>query len=227
MIHPFHQRKGVTIIELMVVMAIVASLMALGAYSLGMVGGNQLQSDTLRMASVIKYTYANACLNNTRYRLVMELGTGNYHTEITDEPVITASEQAADEEMLTEEARDLAKANERENDLFDESEENPFGVNRRVTFERVQDIVIKQTKLSPGITFTKVYTPKFPERPLESGRAAISFFPNGYVEPLLVVIKDEEGNAFSLLTEPMTGNVIVRSGELDPPEGFAEAESDD
>jgi prepilin-type N-terminal cleavage/methylation domain-containing protein len=146
MIHPFHQRKGVTIVELMVVMAIVASLMALGAYSLGMVGGNQLQSDTLRMASVIKYTYANACLNNTRYRLVMELGTGNYHTEITDEPVITASEQAADEEMLTEEARDLAKANERENDLFDETEENPFGVNRRVTFERVQDIVIKQTK---------------------------------------------------------------------------------
>jgi hypothetical protein len=211
----------------MVVLTIIATITGIGAYSLGMVGGNQLKSDALRIASVIKYTYANACLNNTRYRLVVELGTGNYYSEVTDEPVISLAEQSADEEMLTEEARELAKSKDREDDLFDEREANPFGVNRRVSFERVQDVIIKDTKLGQGIVFAKAYTPRFPEKALEEGRAAVSFFPNGYMEPLLLIIKDEEGNAYSLLTEAMTGRVQVMSGEIDPPEGFAEVESDD
>lgn len=211
----------------MVVLTIIATITGIGAYSLGMVGGNQLKSDALRIASVIKYTYANACLNNTRYRLVVELGTGNYYSEVTDEPVISLAEQSADEEMLTEEARELAKSKDREDDLFDEREANPFGVNRRISFERVQDVIIKDTKLGQGIVFAKAYTPRFPEKALEEGRAAVSFFPNGYMEPLLLIIKDEEGNAYSLLTEAMTGRVQVMSGEIDPPEGFAEVESDD
>lgn len=219
--------RGVTVVELMVVMTIVATIMGIGAYSLGMVGGNRLQNDTLRVAAVIKYTYANACLNNTRYRLVVELGTGTYYSEITDEPVISLAEQTADEEMLTEEARALAKSKDRETDLFDENEQNPFGVNRRVSFERVQDVVIKETKLSDGVVFAKAYTPRFPDRALEEGRAAVSFFPNGYMEPLLLVLKDEDGNAYSLLTESMTGRVKVFSGEIDPPDGFAEVENDD
>lgn len=219
--------RGLSVVELMVVLTIIATITGIGAYSLGMVGGNQLKSDALRIASVIKYTYANACLNNTRYRLVVELGTGNYYSEVTDEPVISLAEQSADEEMLTEEARELAKSKDREDDLFDEREANPFGVNRRVSFERVQDVIIKDTKLGQGIVFAKAYTPRFPEKALEEGRAAVSFFPNGYMEPLLLIIKDEEGNAYSLLTEAMTGRVRVMSGEIDPPEGFAEVESDD
>lgn len=219
--------RGLSVVELMVVLTIIATITGIGAYSLGMVGGNQLKSDALRIASVIKYTYANACLNNTRYRLVVELGTGNYYSEVTDEPVISLAEQSADEEMLTEEARELAKSKDREDDLFDEREANPFGVNRRVSFERVQDVIIKDTKLGQGIVFAKAYTPRFPEKALEEGRAAVSFFPNGYMEPLLLIIKDEEGNAYSLLTEAMTGRVQVMSGEIDPPEGFAEVESDD
>ena len=220
-------QRGVTVVELMVVMTIVATIMGIGAYSLGMVGGNELKNDTLRVAAVIKYTYANACLNNTRYRLVVELGSGNYYSEITDEPVISLAEQSADEEMLTEEARELGKSKDRESDLFDETEQNPFGINRRVSFERVQDVVIKETKLSEGIVFAKAYTPRFPDRALEEGRAAVSFFPNGYMEPLLLVIKDDQGNAYSLLTESMTGRVKVFSGEIDPPDGFAEVENDD
>ncbi|MEZ4461869.1 MAG: prepilin-type N-terminal cleavage/methylation domain-containing protein [bacterium] len=220
-------QRGMTIVELMVVMTIMAVIMAVGGYSLSTLGGNDLRNDALRMSAVIKYTYANAALNNARYRLVVELGSGTYFTEVTEEPVISASESAADEEMLTEEARELAKSKERENDLFDETEDNPFGVNRRVTFERVQDIVIKETKLSEGITFSKVYTPKFPDEPLEEGRASVSMFPNGYMEPILIVMKDADGNAYSLMTESMTGRVIIRSGEIDPPDGFGEQESDD
>lgn len=222
-----HNSRGMTLVEVMVVMTIMAIIMAIGGYSLSSLGGNDLRNDTLRMASVIKYTYANAALNNARYRLVVELGTGNYYTEVTDEPVISESESAADEELLTEEARALAKTKDRENDLFDESEDNPFAVDRRVTFERVQDIVIKQTRLSEGVTFAKVYTPKFPDEPLEEGKAAVSMFPNGYMEPMLIILKDSDGNAYSLLTESMTGRVIVRTGEIDPPEGFGEQESDD
>ncbi len=226
--HKRSTSRGITVVELMVVMAIVASLMGLGAYSIGMVGGSNLRSDVMRLTSVMKYTYSNAGINNTRYRLVMEVGTGKYWTEVTDEPVVAdESTQAEDDEFLTEEAQKLADEREAETDLFDEAEENPFGMRRKVSYERVQDIIIKETGLSAGVRFDKVYSPKFPDEPMTEGRAAVSFFPNGFQEQVMIVVKDDEGAAYTLITEPMTGQVKLFSEEIEVPEDFGEVEEDE
>jgi len=219
--------RGMTVVELIVVMAIVASIMGLGASMLGVVGQGTLKKDATRLAAVIKYTYSNAGINNTRYRLVLDLEAGEYFTEVTDQPLITLAERDADLEMLTAEALEAGRIKDRATELFDEKEENPFGVNRRITFQRVQDALIKDEKLSEGIRIDKVYSPRFPDQPVTEGKMAMSFFPNGYTEPVLIILKDEKGGAFSLLTEPMTGRVRLFSEEINPPRGFGEVEEED
>ncbi len=219
--------QGMTVVELMVVMFIMAMITGLGAYAMGMIGGSDIRNDTVRMNSVIKYTYSNASINNTRYRLVFEVGTGNYYTEVTDEPVVAIDDTVEDQELLTEEARELAAQREKETDLFDDEESNPFGINRKVSFQRVNDVVIKKTGLSDGVIIDKVYSPRFPDGPITEGRASMSFFPNGYQEQVLIIIKDDAGKAYSILTEPFTGKIKIFSEEIEPPEGFGEAEEDD
>lgn len=220
------KNHGVTVVELMVVLAIIASIMGLGAYSLSAIGAGDLKSDAMRLTSVIKYTYSNAGINNTRYRLVMKLGTGEYWTEVADSPVVTESE-TLDDDFLTDEARALADERAEETDLFDEREDNPFGMRRKVSYERVQDIVIKQTKLSDGVVFDKIYSPRFPDGPVEEGEMAISFYPNGFQEQAMIVIRNEAGQAYTLITEPMTGRVKLFGEEIDVPDGFGEVERDD
>lgn len=222
-----HSRHGMTVVEIIVVMAIVASIMGLGASMLGMVGNNDMKKDANRLSSVMNYTYSNAGINNSRYRLVLDLDTGTYYSEVTDQALITQSERDADLEMLTEEAREAGRQKDRDSDLFDEEEENPFGVNRRVTFERVQNALVKDEKLSEGIRFDKIYSPRFPDGPVTEGKMAISFFPNGYVEPVLIILRDDDDGVYSLITEPMTGRVKLYGREIEVPKDFGEAEVDD
>jgi Tfp pilus assembly protein FimT len=216
-----------TVVEIIVVMSIIATIMGLGASMIGLIGASDLRKDANRLASVIRYTYSNAGINNTRYRLVLDFESSTYFTEITDQALISNSERTQDEEMLTEEARELGRQNDKKTDLFDEDEENPFGVNRRVTFQRVQDAVVEDEKLGEGVKFDKVYSPRFPNEPVTQGRMALSFFPNGYTEPVLIILKDENGAAYSLLTEPMTGQIRMYSTEIEPPPGFGEVETED
>ena len=222
---PFY-RRGITLVELMVVMAIISMIMGLGAYAMDSVGGSEIRNDAMRLASVIKYTHSNACINNTRYRVVFQMGSGEYYSEITDAPVLP-TDSAGDDEFLTEEAKALAEEKEKENDLFDDDEANPFGVNRKVSYQRVEDIIIKETRLSEGVHFEKFYSPKFPDDPITEGKAAMSFFPNGFQEQVMIVIKDDDGQVYSLVTEPLTGRVEIFSDEIDVPDEFGEVEDDD
>ena len=191
-------RRGFTLVEVMVVLAIMAAMVGGGAVLVGLLDAGKLRSEAVTITSACKYTYSQAAVNNTRYRIVFDLDTGSYSTEVVrsarvEEPVAPApglpgafgeSQPARDEsEFLTEEAQALAEKKEREDDLFDEAEDNPFGVNRRVTYERVQDGVIKPGKLPAGVKFKRIVVGNGVDR--EEGRASVSFFPNGFQEPAI------------------------------------------
>ena len=130
------------------------------------------------------------------------------------------------EGLLPEEARELAERHRSDNDLFAKNEADPFNLNRNVTFERVQDGVLKPKTLPEGIRIYKVQT-AHQRLPFETGKASVSFFRNGFQEQALIVLGDEAGARYTLITEPLTGRVKIYSGELETPPGFGEEESDD
>ncbi|MBA2664199.1 MAG: hypothetical protein H0U74_18045 [Bradymonadaceae bacterium] len=209
------------------VLALVAGLMGMGVYMMGLLTNTKLKDEAMRMTSVIKYTYSQAAINNAQYRLVFDLDANEYYSEVTDSPIVVESLDVNDSQgLLPEEAQELANSYRAKNDLFNAAEADPFGVNRRVTFQRVSDGVVEPRKLPEGIRIYKVHTPH-QRLPFESGKAAISFFRNGFQEQAVIVIGDEAGARYTLITEPLTGRVRIYSDELDAPPDFGEEERDD
>lgn len=228
--HENQSTLGMTIVEIMVVLTIIAGMMGLAVISIGALGGNDLKNGAFRVTAIMKYTYANAAINNTQYRMVLNLDTGEYHTEIIKSALTTNSggsaRSANGEDLLTEEAKRLAEKEEAKTDLFDEEEENPFGINRKVTYERVEDVVVKPEKLKDGIKFLKVATSATQE-PVETGIVVINFYPNGFQDQAYIVIADEDGNAITLMSKPLSGRVKTYVDEKELPEDFFEVENDD
>ncbi len=222
--------RGMTIVEIMVVLTIIASMMGIAMLSMGAIGGDGVKSSAIRLTAVMKYTYANAAINNTQYRLVLNIDTGTYHTEIVKAALTNhvggAAPVQGGDEFLTEEAKRLAEKVEEKTDLFDEKEENPFGISRKVSYERVADVVVKDEKLKSGIRFAQIATTGKSE-PVDSGIVTISFYPNGFQEQAYIVLKDEDGKAITLMTKPLSGRVKSYTGEKELPDDFFEVENDD
>ena len=174
------------------------------------------------MTSTIQYAYNQAALNNRPYRLVIDLETQEYYTEVSDRRVVvSAVQEDYGQGMLPEEARLMQEARrQRRNEFFREEEDDPFGMSRRVGFQRAEDAVISPRTLGNGIEFESVLTDNF-RNPVREGRVAIHFFPNGFQQQARIVLVDPntEGK-FTLITEPLTGRVKIYSGEPEIPDSF-------
>lgn len=219
--------SGVTLVELLVTLAVIAGLVGSGVYLIGMVTHTELRDEAMRLAAAMKYSASQAALNNAQYRMVFDLDARQYHTEVTQSPVVVeapVSRQA--EGLLPEEAQELARTHEAKRDIFDKRESDPFGVNRKVTYEQVEDGIVAPHAFENGIRIARMITPQF-EQPVTSGKAAVSFFRNGMQQQAMIVLQDERGAAYTLITEPLTGRVRVLSDAQEVPRDFGEVEDDD
>ena len=211
-----HLKAGVTLIEVMVAFAIAGGLMGLAGYVIQGAFATALKDQSGAMISTMKYTYSQAALNNSTYRLAINLDTGEYYTEVIKKALYQmkkTQETLEDEEaFMTEEARQADLEDQESDSLFSEEESSPFG-NRRISSERIQDGVIKPRMLKSGIRVARVFVGD--QDAIEDGMAYIQFYPGGFQDPAVVVLKNEDDRAYSLVLEPLTGRVIARSGEID------------
>ena len=109
--------RGLTLIEIAVVLTIVAALMGATVYSIQMVTNSDLRNESMRLTSTIKYTWSRAALNNAQYRMVIDLDNDTYHTEVTKAPLVAKEEDEEDDsdsQYLSEEARQLGEQREDE-----------------------------------------------------------------------------------------------------------------
>ncbi len=220
--------RGITVVELMVVLAIIAIMMGLGAYAMGSLGDGSLREDAGNVVAAIKYTYANAAINNSEYRLVFDLDTGTYQSEVARTTAVRSAPMGTTntDDFLTEEAQRLAAKVEKERDLFADEEANPFGMNRKVSYERVEDGILQKTKLKSGDRFARIVKGNSDEE-YTSGKVSMTFFPNGFQEQVMIVIESQSGAKIMLVTEPLTGRVLTYTGTDEVPDGFGEVEEDE
>lgn len=221
---------GVTLVEMLVVLFIIAGLAGGGIYAIGLLTHSNLKDESMRLASTVQYTYEQAALNNHQYRLIIDLDTNEYYTEVTaDDVVIDAdsdqAERAHDQGLLPEElAQREAEENRGRSDLFDDDEHDPFGISQRTGYQRAEDAIVEPRQLGNNIEFEQVYT-EYRDRPVRDGRAAVHFFPNGLQQQAYIVVVDPStGAKYTLITEPMTGRVRIYSGDRELPEDFGEEE---
>ncbi len=182
------KKNGFTLIEVMIVIAIIAGLIAVGAPRLLKKDAN-MKTTARQLAVLVKEIRNRAKLFNSTYRLVirMEKGSESYWVKKGNGP------QMVDPEQIAKELEDRNKPKE-------EGAPPPL-------FTMDKALSKKERALPSTMSFVQVETMNM-SQPLSSGVAYIHFFPQGMMEASAIQITDNK-NTWTLVFNPLTGQADI------------------
>lgn len=182
-------KRGFTLIEVMIVIAIIAGLIAVGAPRLLKKDAN-MKTTARQLTVLVKEIRNQAKLFNATYRLVIRIEPGqeSYWVERS------SGLQLIDKEKLAEEY-------EGKNKKEDDKEAPPplFQIDKRLSK--------KEKTLPPNLHFTHVETINM-SQPVNNGIAYIHFFPEGLMEAAAIQLTDKK-NTWTLVFNPLTGQADI------------------
>lgn len=215
--------RGLTLIEIFVVLAIIALVTGFA-----IAGSNQLPSARLKgsatmIASAIKVAYTRATATSRDLRLVMDLDTNRIWLEQSDIPMLVQSKgkdasQGADpmtekERAAMEEGAKILKGPPEPKPRFTPIATWGFGDTPETSASA------KGGKpLERSITFRAVQT-THDDKARTSGRAYLYFWPGGRTELAAITIRMgdslDDDLAMTLLVSPLTGKVRIKGGAVE------------
>lgn len=197
-------QKGLTLIEVMIVVAILAMAMSL---FVGRFNNNnrELRSMVYGFKNLSRQIQYTAKLKNSTYRLVVDMGDERareedrvyqYWLEVSTKKGLITSDRQEDNEPPS---------------VFEEDEPPPkdFVIDKKLVKEK--------RELPTGVKFSGVYIKGF-EDTVRVGKVYIYFTPQGLVDEAVVYIDAGEKRQWTLATHPLTGRIDIFSGELSPKE---------
>jgi general secretion pathway protein H len=175
-------QRGLTLIELMVVIAIMAILIAAGAVGIAAIRGADIDATGKVVAGAMTYLSSRAVHDNKTYRLVLDLDQKRFWSETTnsDDPCARFVPEDADA-GLSEDDKEAAKERAAEAAKAEDGE-----APAEPAFAQKKDALL-QKQFEPGTNVTAVLTSHH-TAPQTEGRAVIYFYPNGQAERALVWI---------------------------------------
>lgn len=175
----------------MIVVLIIALMMGLGVAVLFPGNEAKLRDQSAQLAGTVKFLYNEAAIKNRYYRLAFDLDSQSYRVESSEQPYLV---RMVDESQKKKDA-----------------EKRPEGTPEGASFAQEEGLLVKPVRLPSGIKFKDISVMHLPTR-VEQGKVEVYFFPNGFVEPSVINLTDEdEENFYSLQLNPMTGRVKIRS----------------
>jgi prepilin-type N-terminal cleavage/methylation domain-containing protein len=204
-------QRGFTLIEMMIVVAIIALLSVMVIPSISSYFQVSIGSAARELAGTVKETYNSTVVTGKVHRLVYDFKAGNYWVEWADQPgsdVLLDTKQSRDREMRKGRFG-ATGALERLNKERNES----FKLNKSVTSKKIS--------LPTGVSFEDVLTERSPE-PITEGLAYTHFFPHGIIEQTLVHLKDTSKHRASLILSPIVGKTDMYERYLTAKEAFGE-----
>lgn len=182
------RESGMTLIEIMIVIAIIAGVLALGAPRLFSTR-TQMQSAVRKVAVLPREIRSISRLFNRTSRLVVSIDDeeGHYYwvESATGNVLLLSAEDQKELDSLTSLRRE------------EEEQNTPdFAIEKRITKRPVQ--------LPRGLYFESVeYTSK--EEAITSGKAYIHFFPQGLAEEAAIHLTDRGNLNWTIVINPLTG----------------------
>lgn len=175
-----------TLIELMVVAAIVALMIAIGAASVAAIRGADVDATGSILSGAMTYLTSRAVHDNKTYRLIIDMDNQRFWTEATDDEDPCARYIPEDADLGLSADGDAAPA-ERDDDEEEEAEGAP-------SFTQEKPDRLTQRPFEDGTNVTQVLTSHHTQ-PQQGGRAAIYFYPNGQAERALLWVGAKDADA--------------------------------
>ena len=230
-------KKGMTLMEIMIVLVIMATIMAMGAYGLGFLGAADVRGDALKLSSSIRYIFNMAATSNATLQMQFDFDNQSFVVEQLDVNGGLSNEELSGATMKAAESGSMYKRPDRVDRLDDE--DSKFGKVTRTTVDKLSawdndddDESDTVYKLSDGVYFIGLMTSHHDEIQTE-GIGTINFFANGFVERSVIILGDElakDGSDgatyYSISLNPLTGQSSVTAGYMEISSTFFEEEED-
>jgi general secretion pathway protein H len=209
-------RRGLSLIEIMVVLAIMAIFVGVAVAGSMQLPSERLHRSTTMIVSAIKVAYTRATATSRDLRLVMDLDQKKIWLEESDAPMLA---QAKDKSATggADPMNQLELAAIAEGTRIMKGPPIP-----KPRFHAIEAYGFGDTESGKGgkplqrdITFRSVQT-THDDAPRKSGRAYLYFWPGGRTERAAIQLRigdsEEDGRTMTLLVSPLTGKVSVKGG---------------
>jgi general secretion pathway protein H len=206
MIGEVRHPRGFTLIEVLIVVAVIGVVALAAAPAVNSLTGANARSSAGEIAGASRYLFDTAALRHQTCRLVIDIDGREWWAECTtavpgsrrNQPVMGKDGSAEDDE------RELARG------FSDEVDPDKRKFLARAKFAEFKDRQVQKRKLKGGAVFEKVWTPRGRD-PQVKGKAYVYFFPQGQADRAQIPITDGS-NAYTVVTQPLTGRARVVNG---------------
>jgi prepilin-type N-terminal cleavage/methylation domain-containing protein len=205
---PGEGEAGFSLIELLVVVALMALIGTMAIPSISNVFKISLGSTTRDLATTIRYAYNAAMMTKKVHRLVYDLKENRYWVEVGPQSMLMETEETR---AKAERARRFAKSDE------DKEEEEKASS----AFSLASYVTRKKNDLPRGVTYEDVTTEQTKD-PITEGTAYTHFFPHGIIEQTVIHLKDTSNHRATLIVAPLVGRTKVIERYVDAKEALLE-----
>ncbi len=223
--------RGLTLIEVLIVMAIVALMMGAVVVGSGQLAGARLRHSSTMIAGAIRIGFSRASATSKSVRLVMDFTENEIWLEEGDQPMLVQSKDltgtggaaaaTSAEKLAIEEGSRIIKGPTAPRAAFKEIDAKGLAASTPGKGHKALERGIKLREVQTG----------HDEQPRKEGRAYLYFWPGGQTERASIQLKigdaNEDKDAISLLVAPLTGKVTVKDGAVAVPKPTDDKESSD
>jgi prepilin-type N-terminal cleavage/methylation domain-containing protein len=214
---PSRTNGGFTLIEVILVIAIIAVVVTGATFGLGAITRTRLRSSAFKVTSAARFAYNRSLTQGTTTRLRFDLEKNTMAIEETDIPVTLATdEQLEADPGQAVDPWDLARAR-LEKPLDAIKPRSPFQpitnssgkVLERYTAQPVGD----------GISVHALITPHEVDSRTD-GEGSVYFFPGGLTEHSVIQLTDSSETIYSVEIHALTGKARIHNFAYEPLDGL-------
>ena len=225
-------QQGMTLLEIIMVTAIVALAVSGVSFSIGALTRTNLKSASGKVGAAIRYAYNRAVTQGTTVRVHFAIPGSTFSIEEAHRGVMVASAKDKKEKRNVDEEGKLvdsvdpwaaaqARINQPDKPSVGASPFSALTTNEGEVLKRYQNV-----SLGRGVQFIKLIVPHEPE-PVTSGEGAVHFFPGGRSERAVIQLGDGRGGVYSIAVHPLTGRIKVYPEAYEPKELLQELEGEE
>ena len=204
----FRQPSGFTLIEMLIVVAVIAVMAAAALPAVNSVTGANARAAAGELAGAARYLFETAALRHETCRLALDLDKATWWAECTKDRAFASREKSTESRREEDDAA-------LEDRFPDERDAEKRRLLADAKFGQFSDRLAKKRSLPGSAAFSEVWS-EHQREPFSKGMAYVYFYAHGQSEAARIPIVDRD-NVYSVVMQPFTGRARVVTGKPEVP----------